>query len=266
VAIFLGIYLLFLASRKIREDMELNIKISPWKSMQAGKSYLIFAITLMICMQYFLTELSFDGEKKIPHFDVSFITKKIAIPFISAVNPQFKVLKDETLTVDQFILQTQAANLDGGFSVMSDEVLDAQLPANLTPAQKEMIKRQARENFSSTQSKVTQKNQELIFEIGRKQLSELVGVPVAGDEKISEVFTGLINNKINDYFNSKVSGDEKNPVFPMILAIVLFLTIYPVGLILSIVCFLIAKLIFFILLKLKVVGVRTITVEKEILE
>ena len=266
VAILLGAYFIFLASRKIREDMELNIKISPWKSLQAGKSYLLIALSLLITMQYFLTIRSFDGEKKVPHFDASFITKKIAIPFISSVNPQFKVLKDETLTVDQFILQTQNSNQGSDFSAADEEMLDAQLPANLTPTQKEVIKNQARENFSNTQSQVAQKNQELVLEIGRKQLSDVVGTPVVGDEKISDVFTGLINNKINDYFNPKIDGTGKNSVFPVILAIVLLLTIYPVGLILSIFWFLIAKLIIFALFKLKILAVRTVTVSKEVLE
>ena len=124
-AILLGAYFAFLASRKIREDMELNIKISPWKSLQAGKSYLLLSVIIVICMQYFLTINGFDGEKKVPHIDASFITKKIVIPFISSVNPQFEALKDETLTVDQFILQTQNSDQGSVFSAVEEEMLDA---------------------------------------------------------------------------------------------------------------------------------------------
>jgi hypothetical protein len=266
VAVLIGAYLLFLASRKIRRDMELNIKISTWKSLQTGKTYMLLALSLLITMQYFVTIRSFDGVKKVPNFDASFITKKIAIPFISAVNPQFAVLKDETLTVDQFILQTQNSNQENSFSVADEQLLNDQIPANLTPAQKEMIRNQARANFSNTQSQVSQKNQDLVLAIGRKQFSDMVGVPVDGSEKISDVFTGLINNKINDYFNPKMSGTEKNSVFPMILAIVLLLTIYPVGLVLFILVFSIVYLIISALFKIQILSVAKITVTKEVLE
>jgi hypothetical protein len=266
IAVLLGSYLLFLFSRAVRRDMELNIKISPWKSLQSGKTYLLVAFCLLISMQYFITIRSFDGEKKVPHFDASIITRKIAIPFLSSVNPQFKALKDETLTVDQFILQTQDASQNNIFSSLDDETLDAQLPANLTPAQKELIKAQARENFSNTQSQVSQKNQELVLGIGRKQLSDTIGMPVDGSERISDVFTGLINNKINDYFNPKVAGGEKNSVFSMILAIVLFLIIYPVGLILLMLVFLLAQFVILALFKFNVLTIRTETVSKEVIE
>lgn len=265
-AVFLGAYLLFLSMRKIRENMELNIKISPWKSLQVGKTWLLIALCFLISMQYFVTISSFDGEKRVPSFDASFIAKKFAIPFLSSVSPQFKSLKDETLTVDQFILQTQEANLKNGFSPAEEELLESQLPVNLTPAQKEKIKNQARENFSSAQSQVSQKNQELILAAGRKQLSDMIQAPVVGDEKISEVFTGLINDKINSYFNPKVGASEKNPVLSVIFSLVLFLTIYPISLILAVPVFLMVSLIAALLFKFKILTVKMVTVSKEVLE
>jgi hypothetical protein len=267
IAALVSAYLLFLASRKIRRDMELNIKVSTWKSLQTGKTFLLVSIGLLITMQYFLTIRSFDGEKKVPNFDASFITKKIAIPFISSINPQFKALKDETLTVDQFILQTQATNKsEEGFSSVEEEMLNAQLPANLTPSQIEIIKNQVKKNFANSQSEITQKNQELVLLIGRKQFSDMIGRSVDGNEKISEVFTGLINNKINEYFNPKMGGAERNSVFPIILALVLLLTIYPVGLVLFILVFLMVFIIIEALIKLEVLNIATIPVLKEVLE
>ncbi|NTW27363.1 MAG: hypothetical protein HGA36_03495 [Candidatus Moranbacteria bacterium] len=267
VAILLGAYFIFLSSRKIREDMDLNVKISIWKSLQVGKTYLLIALSLVIAAQYFFVMNSFDGEKKVPHFDVSFITKKVAIPFVSAINPQFAVLKDETLTVDQFILQSQQNALENvGMSEENEKILDENIPTNLTPLQKEDLKKQAIENFTGAQTQLLQKNQELILKNGRKQFSDQVGVTLTGSEKISDVFTGLVSSKIDDYFNPKVSGGEKSSVFPMILAAVLLLTIYPLGSILSIAWFLIVKLVIIALLKFKVMSVGVMTVSKETLE
>lgn len=268
LAILLGGFFLFLAVRRIKEDMDFNLKISIWKSLRAGKTYMLIAITVIITMQYYVVMSNFDGEKKVPHFDASFVTKKIAIPFLSSVSPQFKSLEDETLTVDQFILQTQkdAAGDNNFLTQQNEQLLDAQIPANLSPAQRAAIKQQAMENFSNAESQLSKKNQELILVAGRAQFSDLTGTVLTGSEKISDIFTGLVNNKIDQYFNPGMSGEEKNPTFSMILAAVLFLTIYPIGSVMSILWFLIVKFVVLVLLKTKVLGVKTVAVSKEILE
>ena len=263
-AIFLGAYFIFLASRKMRNDMDLNIKINIWKSLQTGRSYLLIAFSLMITMQYFVVINNFGGEKKVPHLDVSFVTKKIAIPFISSISPQFKMLKDDSSTVDQFILQSQK-NLfnDNSLSSENEELINSKIPENLTPAEKEALKTQAIKSFADAQSQLSQENRELILSSGRRQFSEMTGVAIIGNEKISDVFTGLVSHKIDTYFNQEVSAGGKEYVFSMILAVVLFLTIYPLGSLLSIFWLAIVELIFFILLKLKLLKIEIITVSKE---
>jgi hypothetical protein len=140
------------------------------------------------------------------------------------------------------------------------------LPQNLTPAQKEELKRQAQRNFSDAKDSMSKKNQELILSVGRKQLSDMIGQPVNGNEKISDIFAGLINKKLNDYFRSPIGENGKTSAFPLILAVILFLTIYPIGGVLSIGWFLVVKLIFKVLLKFNVVNIKRIPVEKEIME
>lgn len=267
-AVLLGGYLVFIASRKIREDMELNIKINTWKSLQVGKSYLLIALSLVIAMQYYIVINNFSGEKKVPHFDVSFITKKIAIPFIAKVNPQFRALEDESLTVDQFILQSQenALQKTAALSAENEKLLDDSLPSNLTSVQKEALKKQALEEFSGAQSKLVEKNKNLILLNGRTQFSDLAGVPIMGSEKISDLFTGLVSNKIDNYFNPKVEGEKKNTTFSMILAAVLFLTIYPLGSVLSISWFALVIFVIFVLLKSKVLTIETVNVPKQLLK
>ena len=186
---------------------------------------------------------------------------------LASVSPQFQSLKDDTLTVDQYILQAQNdAIVNADMSAEDGNVLDENIPANITPLQKEKLKQQAVKNFTDAKSKLIEKNQELILASGRKQFSDQVGVKLTGSEKISDVFTGLVSSKIDDYFNPKVAGTEKSSVFSMILAIVLLLTIYPLGSILSIAWFLIVKFVIFALLKLKVMSVGVMTVSKETLE
>jgi hypothetical protein len=264
VFLALGIYLLHAASRRIRRDMDLNMEISIWKSLQTGRSYLLMSLALVISMQYFVTISKFDGQKNIPNFDVTSISKSVVMPILAGFSPQFKSLSDESLTVDQFILQNQSQFSDE--QQMDEQFFDSQLPQNLTPAQKEELKRQAQRNFSDAKDSMSKKNQELILSVGRKQLSDMIGQPVNGSEKISDIFAGLINKKLNDYFRSPIGENGKTSAFPLILAVILFLTIYPIGGVLSIGWFLVVKLIFKVLLKFNVVNIKRIPVEKEIME
>ncbi len=264
VAVALGIYLLHAASRRIRRDMDLNMEISIWKSLQTGRSYLLMSLALVISMQYFVTISKFDGQKSVPNFDMTSFSKGVVMPILANISPQFKSLNDESLTVDQFILQNQAQFSDE--QQIDEQFLESQLPQNLTPAQKEELKRQAQRNFSDAKDSMSKKNQELILSVGRKQLSDMIGQPVNGNEKISDIFAGLVNKKLNDYFRSPINGEGKTSAFPLILAVILFLTIYPIGGVLSMAWFLIVKLIFKVLVKLSVINIKRIPVEKEIME
>ncbi|MEI7891023.1 MAG: hypothetical protein WCI36_03550 [bacterium] len=266
VVIALGHIFMFIAARKIRNDMELNIKISPVKSLQAGKTYLIFAISIVVCMQYFLIIRGFEGEKKVPYFDAGFVTKKIAIPFLSSVSPQFKALENEKLTVDEFVLQSQSQMAKDGLTQEEEKMLDEQLPEKMTVAQKEIIKKQARENFSNTQAQITEKNKVLILEAGRRQFSDMVGTKVTGNEKIGDVFTGLINNRVNGYFNPKVGDGQSNSTLPMILAIVLFLIVFPLAVLLCTFLFWITGFVLYVLIKSKVLEVKSVMISKEVLQ
>jgi hypothetical protein len=120
--------------------------------------------------------------------------------------------------------------------------------------------------MAKTQMELSKKNQELAIKAGHKQLSELVGRPVDGGEKISEVFSGLVDKKFNDLFRAPNAGGEINQKLPLIFTLVLLLTIYPVGLVLSLVWFMIVGFVFFCLRRWGVISVKTITVSKEVLE
>jgi hypothetical protein len=266
IAIAIASYFMLLAARSMRDDMEINTKIRPWKSMQAGKTYMLFAVTLLITMQYYLTIRDYTGVKKVPKFDTSFITNSIAIPIISSINPQFKSLKDETLTVDQFILQTQDSIAKNNFSSIEDDILDAQIPVSTSSAQKELMKSQAKKNFQQAQDQILQKNQELNLKIGRNQFSEMLGREINGDEKIADVFSGIIDSKINEYFNPSLEKNRDSSVFSLILSVALLLTVYPVGLVLCIFVFLFVTLMIYLLIQLGWLKIKTVTVIKESIE
>lgn len=266
LAIIFGGYFLFTASRLIRRDFELNVAISPWKSLRAGKSYLLVAITLVICVQYFLTIRKIDGQINIPKFDITPISKQIVMPILVSFNPTLRSLNDETMTVDQFILQSQKDVLEDQSQNLDDSFLDAQLPSDITEQEKKFLKKQAKENFDKSKKQIASKNQELVLQMGHKEFSDMLGIPIYGDEKVTEVFAGLVDRKLNDFFSSPVGGVQKNQLLPIILTVILFLTIYPIASVLSIGCFLIVKSGIFLMIHFGVLKVKKIQVMKEIFE
>lgn len=265
-AIFFGAYFLFLASRKIRRDMELNVEISIWKSLQAGKSYLLLALVVVISMQYFLTVGQMDGKVGVPKLDLTPMVKKIVLPFLSTLNPAMKNASNETLTVDEFIVLTQSENFQNNQDALSDEILDSQLPQGISIEERGILRNQIRENISKSQSQVDQKTKDMIIQSFHEQLSEISGRPIDGSEKISDVYAALVAEKIDKFLQYPINvGGEKTTAYPIILTLVLILTIYPAGSMLSIIWFLIIKILFWILVKLRVVNVEKIAVQKEIL-
>lgn len=234
--------LLLSALRGVRKDMDLNIKLDVVKSLHAGKGMMVFAIVIMITSQYYFTVNSNVGEKNIPKFEISSRAGQYVIAFLSKIDPRFKSLNgDENLTVDEYILKMQ-----------SDQV-------------------QAEQDVAIQGAKLTQQqidaiSKKMILDEGHKQLSELTGKEIFGNERMNEIFLNLINRKINSYLSPAISNGSGKSVFSIVLAVVLLLTIAPIASIVSFICIRITKVIFQLLVRTGCISIRKIPVEMEVIE
>lgn len=260
----LCILLMLYAVRNIRNDLDLNVKISLWKSLYTGKFKIALALAIIISSQYFFFVSKTDGQKTVPNFDVSSMTSKLVEPILGIINPEFKKIQQDGLTVDQFILENQK-NSESTFLLNNEETIDKQIPADLPSKQRESLKQQTLQQINDSQAQLLQKNNDLIQEQGRKQLSEMVGRDLQGDEKIADVFAGFIDKKINDFFQPEMGEDAPSSLLSYIVTVVLFLTIWPIGSVLALVWFIIVISIFKILLYFGLVEIKTITVEREMI-
>lgn len=265
--LLLTIFLVLAGLREIRRDLDLNIKVDLWKSLYVGKFKIILALALLISSQYFFITNSSSREKTLPSLDFSSITSKLVRPILVMVNPNFKSMQKEDITVDQFIIQSQQKN-DGDVAFnpfFSEETIDQQIPKNLPSEQRNELKNEALRQISDSQSQLLQKNEELVLQQGRKQISQMVGHEVMGNEKIENVFAGLIDKKINDFFQPKIEGDSRSSLYSYVVAAVLFLTIWPLGSFLALLWFSVVILIFKILFYSGLIEIKTITVEREMI-
>ena len=202
-----------------------------------GKFKIVLALSLLISSQYFFITNNPNGQKVIPKLDFSLITSKVVEPVLSFVNPSFKSIPKGELTVDEFIIHSQQ-NID---------------------------KTNSSEEINSSRIQFLQKNNEMIVQEGRRQLSQMVGRVVGGNEKMSDIFAELINKKINDFFQPKINDDSSFSFYSYAVAIILFITIWPLSSILTILWFLIIIFIFKIFVYFSLVEIKKVTVQKEII-
>lgn len=267
IVLVLCTLLMLTAMRAIRKDLDLNIKIDLWKSLYTGKFRMILALAVIICSQYFFMMNSGNGQKFIPRLDTAPITSKFVEPVLVMINPNFKTIKEESITVDQFIIiKSKQENTEDVLLGMNfDSEIEKQISENLPSEQREALKQEARKQISSSTENLSKKNQELVLQEGRKQLSQMVGYKISGTEEISDVFAGFIDKKINDYFRPRVDGDERSNLFSYLVAAILFLTIWPIGSVLCVVWFFLVFIIFKIMVYFGLVEIKTITVEREMI-
>lgn len=223
--IFTGFLSAFWGIGRIRQDLKLNIKIDLRKTLKTGSAFLILAFSLIIASQYYWETKNTSLENTLPKFKIDALSENLTSRILSSVNPDFKNLSEDGITVDQFLLENGKKQLaeTASLGLVGDKLLES--------------------------------NQALVLEEGRKQFSDLAGMTLSGQEKLSGVFSSIINNRANNFIAPNFSDNSQLPMFHFILACVLFLTVVSLGSFLSIFLILVTKLIFWGLRKMGLIAV-----------
>jgi hypothetical protein len=259
-----------IALYKIKKDMLLNIKVDLGKSIGTAKFIIVLSIALMISSQYYGEVKNRDGQKIIPKLDLSSITNVVTPNLISIINPQFKSLDNNGLTVDEFVLQIQNDQIKNNPLAENNdqkinEMIEKQGGSNLTSEQKDAIKKDTLEQLAQSENELAKTSQALVLEEGRKKLSEMSGHQLSGSEKITEVFSDIVNKKINEYLMPGIDQGSM-PILPIIIAIILFLTIAYLGNLVSILLVQIVKFIFKLFIRYGWITIKKIQTEVESIE
>lgn len=232
LAIVLGVLIASLGLAKIRYDLKLNIKVSLWKSIRSGSAFLIFAASLAVTSFYYLSIKDASFQQLVPKFKIQGLTSTLTSQLLSAANPNFKNVDTNGMTVDDLILTTQKKQLgDAGLPALNSDSL----------------------------------NQVILAE-GRQQMSSMTGLPLTGEEKVSDVISGVINKKIETYIAPDLLNGKAFPFIPAVMAFILFLTLVPLGSFLSVFWILLIQLVFFLLVKADIIGIAKIPSEVEVIE
>jgi hypothetical protein len=232
------IFLCFLiASRgieRIRQDLKLNIKVDLWKTLRTGSAYLMLAIALIIASQYYGETKNISLQKTLPEFKLNAFSEKLTSKILASINPDFKNLEEESISVDQFVLKASREQFANN------------------------------QNLAGIDQVLFGDNQALVLAEGRQQLSNLSGMKLNGQEKLADIFSSIVNDKVKDFIAPSFSEDSQLPLLHLILAGALFLTVLSLGSFLGIFLLPLTKLIFAGLRKIGLVDV--IKIQKEVEE
>ncbi len=246
--LFVSAGLLFISYRQIRTDLGQNVKLHLPKTLRMGKVSFLFALALVISSQYYF-QAKAVGLLKLPAFDAGVILENSwARQILYQLNPDLQKLSDKNLTVDQMILQNYQDSQATGDETELLNLAQSSQAISLVNLQKiEEIRKQK------------------ILEAGREQLGTMANRKLTGAEKVSDVLTEIMNQKLQ----SLVSPDYANGNFPAVpigMAAVLFLTVLSLGAFLLRIIVYFISFIFWILTSTKVVKIKMVPVEMEVIE
>ena len=228
---------------RMKQELTLSIKIRIGKIIKYGKALVVIALALVISSQYFWAVHNLKAQALIPQIK---IPPSLSSKIFSAVSPTFAGTNANGLSVDEFsrALSAQQMKEQGGIislpngAVVSKDLMQA----------------------------AVQQNEEMILSQGRKQLSDLVGREVRGDEQVSDIFSEIVNSKVQSYITPSIANNGNLSVVPIIFALIILFTVVSLGSLLGPVWALVAKLAFMLLLSLKVVTVTKVPGEIEVIE
>lgn len=270
--VLFGACLMAIGARTVRRELDLNIKVDIVKSFHSGRSYVVFGLVWIIAAQYFVTIERMDGEKVLPKFDVGKAGGQFLMRSIAVLNPSLDAIKNDEVTVDEFILGSQFFQPQPVDDVAIAEQVNLAIErqygsqTQVSENSRQEMENQVRIRMTETQNQVLEKNKGIVLSEGRKQLSEMTGSAVTGNEKMYDVFSGFINKKLNDYFNPSVPDKARSAVLPTILSVMLLLTLWPIGSMLGYGCVLIFSLLFLMLRKYSIISIKRLPAEREIIE
>lgn len=270
IGVLFGFLLVSIGIFHIRRDLQLNIKVNLGKTLTTGKQFLILGFAIVLSSQYFLTVNKKDFEEIIPRFSENRYSNLLTSKILSTINPEFEKISTSEITLDEFIIESQKSQFGSdNISMLSDQEIENSLSGigdRMPPGQKEELRKEVKDNLSEVNTQLLEGSGKRIIEEVRKKFSALVGSELTGQEKFSEVLNNIINRKVTDYLKPEIRDKNSISLLPPILTIILFLTIVPLGSLLNIFWMPICRLIFWILIKSKIITINKVSAMVEILE
>ncbi|MBP7811495.1 MAG: hypothetical protein KA054_01470 [Candidatus Moranbacteria bacterium] len=217
--------LLYVAAVMVEHEQKERRKFSSVRMLLVAKQTSVLAFSLALSLGYFASIRSLSWDNLEPRFRLGHGAIGKILEWGGYIQPELGILVQEQKTVDEYIL-----SLDRSPSLASgDEVKQfEQLNDEVGRLRAQGIKIEFSGDALSSVRGVAEEN---ALTVGRKQLSELVGRPVRGDERADAVFAEVLQTKMSALLEgSRVRERISDQILPFFISMLFFLTVWPIGL------------------------------------
>ncbi len=241
----------FLAARSVQGELHERLSFRFTKSIRAGQGMFLFALVLSLSSFYYAEIRGASWEELVPRFHIGEGATKAVFRVVGNLNPEFASLKEEGITVDDFLESIYEDRKEG----LTEEFLDQEVSSPDTGQNEQIV--------SGGMALV----RELSLRSGREQLSRLAGREVRGDERVSDVFSYAVQRKVIATLSGEEEADHLAPqAVPLLLSLLLFLTLLPLASLLMYVWALVAHLVVFLAFAFRWLHIKRVASEQETLQ
>ncbi|MDD2766475.1 MAG: hypothetical protein PHH40_01760 [Candidatus Moranbacteria bacterium] len=255
IIVSVGVSLIFLrSSANIFAEGKERTRFHFFRSVKSGSMLFFLGIALLFSTGYYSSLKETVWEDLIPRFRISQGMTSSIFKIAGTINPSFAQLTKENVTVDEFLLNLEKQQQIVGSDISSQKVFSLQntsdrmmpvpvgLPLEISPA----IARQ------------------LFLEEGRTQIASFVGRPVDGSEKIADILSLIVQNKLTSFLQGEQTVQHiPSQAIPFFITLLLFITLLSLASVLNPLCVFLAQFIFWLILMARFLTLETVTVEQQ---
>lgn len=219
--------LLYLAAIMVEREERDRLTFSSSRAFLVSKQVGVLAFSLALSLGYFAFIRSLSWDDLEPRFRLGHGAIEKILEWGGYFQPELGSVVKDKKTVDEYLLSLQQSS-----SVSSEDEMKQfeQLSNEVGRLRAQGINV---EFSGDALSSVRGVAKDSMLANGRKQLSELAGRPVKGDEQIAMVFTEVLQTKISTLLEgSRVRERISDRVLPFFITMLFFLTVWPIGLLL----------------------------------
>lgn len=253
----------FYGFSRMHTDMLHHTRIMIRNSMHHGIGFVVVSFSLCIASLYYAQMQTESNEKLLERLSLNQTSHGIINQSLGILNPEFKQVTDRGVTVDEFLETIQDMQLPEGsiLKTPSDEELLRMAGVAPDDPSAPLVLKRIRVSLEKNASTLNSK--EVLLQQGRKQLSDSVGRTVQGQDPIADVLSDIIDQRLRTYFQPNIANGNES-ILPFILSVILFITLWSLGSILSIVWRYLTAMLFHIFRSFGWIVIQKVTTEQEV--
>jgi len=252
---------LYWGSTSVAEECGERAHFHFFKNVKAGSFLFVLGLSLLLSGGYYTFLKNVSWEEMVPRFRIGEEMTGVLFKVAGLTNPSFAKLSNGGMTVDEFLQNLEQNRQDTPVSSQANSQQDL---LTAYPQMQQFLNGEALPLSLGLKSPKTA--EELFLDGGRAQIASLVGRPVMGSEKMSDVLSSAVQNKLIAFLRGENTTQHiPTQAIPFFLALLLFLTLLSFSSLLVPICVLVAQVIFLLAHKSGWLSMKTLMVEQETL-